>query len=58
MGRLGDYSPIVGADNLLSGVDEAGLGMVGRVQNLAGVLVGRRHDNETKVLLGAFRRLR
>lgn len=40
------FSPVFRAEDLLRGVDEAGFGMVWRVENLPRVFIRRRHDDE------------
>ena len=39
--------PVVWEDDLLGRVDEARLSVGWRVEDLAGILVGRAHDDET-----------
>ena len=39
-------APVIGAENLLSAIDETRFGMVGGVEDFARVLIGRGHDDE------------
>jgi hypothetical protein len=50
--------PIIGEDDLLGGVDETGFGIGWRVEDLARILIGGGHDDETACRIGSADTLR
>ena len=41
------HVPVIREDDLLGGMNETGLGIGGRVEDFAGILIGRGHNDET-----------
>jgi len=41
------HLPVIREDDLLGGMNKTGLGVGGGVEDFAGILIGRGHDDET-----------